>query len=296
MARRGRGGRAARLRSDVGEDVAGGGGVGCGRDLSQKRDERSGGGARAEEGAREHRAFGARLPPRRRPAVGARPLRLGGRGAARRRGHLARLARRRLLLRRGGSLGIELGIESTLEGEEEGDAVVGEPAGGERRAQLRLELRLQSVERERLEVAAANDRRRRGDGVVRVDVVREAHGQPRRRRRARGVERRLRAVGLQPRRAEQHRPDVPAAEPRGVAVGERDAQPFLPVLLDDLARPPAVVEVPLDHHALAHRERRREDRHVPEAVVRHLRPGRAAVSVVVAGLRVLRRRRWPEHD
>ena len=47
---------------------------------------------------------------------------------------------------------------------------------------------------------------------------------------------------------------------------------------------------------VAHRERRREDRHVPEAVVRHLRRGRAAVSVVVAGLRALRRQRWPEHD
>ena len=58
-----------------------------------------------------------------------------------------------------------------------------------------------------------------------------------------------------------------------LTVVEGEAKPLFEMLLDNLAGPPAVVEVALDAQPRADVEGGGEERHVPHAVMRHLRQG-----------------------
>lgn len=114
--------------------------------------------------------------------------------------------------------------------------------------------------------------------IVRVEVVGEAHRQRRHRRRAsdahvwlttRGGSRRDEPAATLG-RPSKHRAHVAADEPGVVAIVEAEAEALAVVLLHHLARPPAVVEIPLDACARARIELGREERHVAQPMREHL--------------------------
>ena len=109
-----------------------------------------------------------------------------------------------------------------------GVSVRAEPARLLRREQRALEARLHVIQAERLDVAPAEQPLESAHSRERRDLPWQARGG------------KLRRVG---RRAvpTKEGPDMTAGEPRLVAIVEGDAGAVLPVVLDNLARPPAVV-------------------------------------------------------